>query len=102
VACRRQHLHQIADFEIRSQNAIAHDELNRNARISCLEHTDHLDGAIAGIADPEDDLKLGILLLAVTAKAIPDFEIYIFQGLKDGNRRQPILWQRRLPKFLAA
>ena len=88
MACRGQHLRQIADFDIRSENAIAHDQLNRKVRIFCLKLTHHLDSGIAGIADAEDQLKFGILLFAVAAEALPYFGIDTFQGLEDGNRRE--------------
>ena len=54
VARCGQHLRQIADFDIRSKNAIAHDQLDRKVRIFCLKLAHNLDGGIGGIADPED------------------------------------------------
>jgi hypothetical protein len=47
---------------------------------------DNFDGGICGIANAEYQLKFGIVLLAVAAKALPDFWVDTFQGLEDGNR----------------
>ena len=61
----------------------------------------YFDGRIGGIADAEDQLKLGIILFAVTAKALPDFRIDTFQWLEDGDRWQLAFWQRSLLEFFA-
>ena len=101
MACRGQHLRQIADFNICSQDAIAHDQLNQNFGILCLKLTHHLDGRIGGIADPEDQLEFGIVLFAVTAEALPYRGIDTFQRLEDGNGWELAFLQRRLVELFA-
>jgi hypothetical protein len=88
VARRAHHLRQIADLDIRSQNAIAHHEFNRKVGIFCLQLAHHFDGGIGRIADAEDHLKLGIILFAVTAKVLPDLGIDTLQRLEYRDRRQ--------------
>src|ERR1700691_4606182 len=85
IAGGRQHLHQIADFDICSEDAVAHDELNRERRIFCLKFTHQLDGGICGVTDTEDQLKLRIVLFAVAAEALKDSGIDAPQGLEYRN-----------------
>ena len=40
------------------------------------------------IADAKDELKLGIVLLAMAAEVVPDIGIDSFEGLKNGNGRR--------------
>ncbi len=96
-----QHLYQIADFNVRSQNAIADEQFDLPFAIFCLQLSHNFDGGIARIADSEDQLKLGILLLAVTAKTFPDFGIDASQGLEHGNWGELSCEQRRPALLLA-
>ena len=94
-------MHEIADFNIRSENAIAHDQLNRKVRIFCLELAHQIDGGISGITDAEDQLKPRIILFAVTAKTLRGLRIDTFQRLKNGDGRELVFGQPSLFEFLA-
>ena len=94
VARCRQHLRQIADFDIRSQNALANNQFNRKRGIFRLQLAHHIDGRIGGIADPEDQLKLRVVLFAMAAKTLPSLGIETFQRLENRNGRK-LAFQRR-------
>src|ERR1700688_1530606 len=72
---RRQHLCQIAEFNVGAEDTAANDEFDGNLGILDLKITHNCDSRIVRIADSEHQLKFGVLLFAVAAKALPYFGI---------------------------
>src|ERR1700683_2396136 len=85
VARRRQHLLEIADLHIRSEFVRGNDQANGAGGEFPLQLLDAGDGWIIGIADAEDDFKLGIVLQAVAAEARVDVGVRALQWLQNRN-----------------
>jgi len=86
MACRRQHLCQRTQLAIGTQVALANQQINLPIRILRLQLANRFDRRVIGIADAEDQLKFRIVLLAVTAKRLPDLRIDSLQRFQDRDR----------------
>lgn len=79
----RQHLHKTADLHICSQNAVADDQANRVVGKFFDQALDDCDSVVMGISYAKNNLKIRIILNAVTSEILVSFRIISTERFKN-------------------
>ena len=88
VAGVGEHLRKIADFDICAECAIADDEFYCAVGKLLLQPGDHFASGVGWVADAEDQLEVGVVLLGVAEETLPHLGIGAFERLEDGDGRK--------------
>src|ERR1700687_1093114 len=83
----RQHLRQVADFDVHAQVFQTEHKPDRNLRKFSLQSLDECNRRIISLADAKDNFVLGIVLQKMTAKAVIHLRISTPERLENRNRR---------------
>src|SRR6266478_3289586 len=86
----RQHLRQVADFDIGAEDFFTQYEPDGNLRELRLQSLYKSNCWIVGVADPEDDFVFGIILQTMAAKALIHLRVGTLEWLENVN------WWKRL------